>query len=222
MGNLDTASPPHPKGMLITDAKVRAPPPPPPQRHCAQRRRREASPPQKPPQNPRSHSAAASSPGGDGGVESPWGGKREKGVGVGEGVRPPSIPGAGGGPRPISAADLAGPGLRRRTASGRNALGSAFGVPPSPVRPAGRETKSMTRGRRRRRRRRRRQVSPFIADLIGELGYERVHSVASGNRAMMLLEGKGGACIRDTGGFAKWDTSGPQARALPPGSYIYI
>ena len=27
-------------------------------------------------------------------------------------------------------------------------------------------------------------------------------------RALMLLEGKGGAYIRDTGGFAKWDTSG--------------
>ena len=56
-------------------------------------------------------------------------------------------------------------------------------------------------------------MSPFIADLIDELGYERVRSVASGNRAMMLLEGKGGAYIRDTGGFAKWDTSGPQ---VPP------
>ena len=27
----------------------------------------------------------------------------------------------------------------------------------------------------------------------------------------MLLEGKAGAYIRDTGGFAKWDCSGPQA-----------
>jgi hypothetical protein len=41
-------------------------------------------------------------------------------------------------------------------------------------------------------------VSPFISQLIDELGYERVNSVASGNRAMMLLEGKGGAYIRDT------------------------
>jgi len=55
------------------------------------------------------------------------------------------------------------------------------------------------------------KVSPFIVDLIDELGYERVSSVASGNRAMMLLEGKGGAYIRDTGGFAKWDTSAPTA-----------
>ncbi len=55
-------------------------------------------------------------------------------------------------------------------------------------------------------------MSPFIADLIDELGYDRVRSVASGNRAMMLLEGKGGAYIRDTGGFAKWDTSGPQVQ----------
>ena len=29
------------------------------------------------------------------------------------------------------------------------------------------------------------KVSPFIVDLIDELGYERVSSVASGNRAMM-------------------------------------
>jgi len=55
------------------------------------------------------------------------------------------------------------------------------------------------------------KVSPFISQLIDELGYERISSVASGNRAMMLLEGKGGAYIRDTGGFAKWDTSAPQA-----------
>lgn len=55
------------------------------------------------------------------------------------------------------------------------------------------------------------QVSPFINQLIDELEYERVSSVASGNRAMMLLEGKGGAYIRDTGGFAKWDTSAPTA-----------
>ena len=48
-------------------------------------------------------------------------------------------------------------------------------------------------------------------DLIDEMGYQRVGSVASGNRAMMLLEGKGGAYIRDTGGFAKWDTSAPTA-----------
>jgi len=55
------------------------------------------------------------------------------------------------------------------------------------------------------------KVSPFIDGLIDELKYERVSSVASGNRAMMLLEGKGGAYIRDTGGFAKWDTCAPQA-----------
>ena len=55
------------------------------------------------------------------------------------------------------------------------------------------------------------KVSPFLTKLIDELGYERVNSLASGNRAMMILEGKAGAYIRDTGGFAKWDTSGPQA-----------
>ena len=55
------------------------------------------------------------------------------------------------------------------------------------------------------------KVSPFIANVITELGWEQIPSLASGNRAMMLLEGKAGAYIRDTGGFAKWDTSGPQA-----------
>lgn len=55
------------------------------------------------------------------------------------------------------------------------------------------------------------KVSKFISTLIDELGFEKVPSLASGNRAMMLLEGKAGAYIRDTGGFAKWDTSGPEA-----------
>lgn len=55
------------------------------------------------------------------------------------------------------------------------------------------------------------KVSPFIAKTIDELGYNLVPSLASGNRAMMLLEGKAGFYIRDTGGFALWDTSGPQA-----------
>lgn len=54
-------------------------------------------------------------------------------------------------------------------------------------------------------------VSPFIKSLIEACGMERIPSVASGNRAMMLLEGKGGAYIRDTGGMAKWDTSAPTA-----------
>lgn len=54
-------------------------------------------------------------------------------------------------------------------------------------------------------------VSPFLNNLIEELGYQKVNSVASGNRALMLLEGKAGLYIRDTGGFAKWDTSGPEA-----------
>ena len=52
------------------------------------------------------------------------------------------------------------------------------------------------------------KVSKFLANLIDEMGYEKVPSLASGNRALMLLEGKAGAYIRDTGGFAKWDTSG--------------
>ena len=55
------------------------------------------------------------------------------------------------------------------------------------------------------------KVSPFISNVIEELGFEKVPSLASGNRALMILEGKAGAYLRDTGGFAKWDTSGPQA-----------
>jgi 3'-phosphoadenosine 5'-phosphosulfate (PAPS) 3'-phosphatase len=55
------------------------------------------------------------------------------------------------------------------------------------------------------------KVSAFISKAIEELGMEKVPSVASGNRAMMILEGKAGAYIRDTGGFSKWDTSGPDA-----------
>lgn len=55
------------------------------------------------------------------------------------------------------------------------------------------------------------KVSDFIVQLTFELGYVRVPSLASGNRALMLLEGKAGAYIRDTGGFAKWDCSGPGA-----------
>lgn len=55
------------------------------------------------------------------------------------------------------------------------------------------------------------KVSPFIASTIENSGMNRVASLASGNRVLMLIEGKAGAYIRDTGGFAKWDTSGPQA-----------
>jgi len=54
-------------------------------------------------------------------------------------------------------------------------------------------------------------VTPFVENVISGLGYVKVPCYASGNRALMLIEGKGGAYIRDTGGFAKWDCSGPQA-----------
>ncbi len=73
------------------------------------------------------------------------------------------------------------------------------------------------------------KVSKFIEELINEAGYEKVGSLASANRAMMLLEGKAGAYIRDTGGFAKWDTSGPQAVVeayggiiLPPSVFVTV
>jgi len=55
------------------------------------------------------------------------------------------------------------------------------------------------------------KVSPFIRSTIENSGMNMVPSLASGNRVLMLVEGKAGAYIRDTGGFAKWDTSGPQA-----------
>lgn len=55
------------------------------------------------------------------------------------------------------------------------------------------------------------QVTPFLEKVIEELKFQKVPAYASGNRALMLVEGKAGAYIRDTGGFAKWDCSGPQA-----------
>ena len=55
------------------------------------------------------------------------------------------------------------------------------------------------------------KVSKWLDELIKEGGFDKVGSLASGNRALMLIEGKAGGYIRDTGGFAKWDTSGPEA-----------
>jgi 3'-phosphoadenosine 5'-phosphosulfate (PAPS) 3'-phosphatase len=55
------------------------------------------------------------------------------------------------------------------------------------------------------------KVSPFLKATIDNSGMNMVPSLASGNRVLMLVEGHAGAYIRDTGGFAKWDTSGPQA-----------
>ena len=53
--------------------------------------------------------------------------------------------------------------------------------------------------------------SPFLLKIIEDMNMEKIPSYASGNRALMLVEGKAGAYIRDTGGFSKWDCSGPQA-----------
>ena len=47
-----------------------------------------------------------------------------------------------------------------------------------------------------------------------------VPSLASGNRILMLVKGKAGAYICDTGGFAKWDTSGPATSCLG-GSWVH-
>lgn len=55
------------------------------------------------------------------------------------------------------------------------------------------------------------KVSKFLKATIENSGMNMVPSLASGNRVLMLVEGYAGAYIRDTGGFAKWDTSGPQA-----------
>jgi 3'(2'), 5'-bisphosphate nucleotidase len=46
-------------------------------------------------------------------------------------------------------------------------------------------------------------ISPFIAELIKKLGYERVPSGGAGNKMLMLLEGKGAAYIQDRG-VSRW------------------
>lgn len=42
-------------------------------------------------------------------------------------------------------------------------------------------------------------VTPFLEQVIEELQFVKVPAYASGNRALMLIEGKAGAYIRDTG-----------------------
>jgi len=53
-------------------------------------------------------------------------------------------------------------------------------------------------------------ISPFISQLITELGFERVPSGGAGNKMLMLLEGKGACYIQDRG-VSRWDTCGAQA-----------
>jgi 3'-phosphoadenosine 5'-phosphosulfate (PAPS) 3'-phosphatase len=53
-------------------------------------------------------------------------------------------------------------------------------------------------------------ISPFIQQLILELGYTRVPSGGAGNKMLMLLEGKGGCYIQDRG-VSRWDTCAAQA-----------
>lgn len=53
-------------------------------------------------------------------------------------------------------------------------------------------------------------ISPFIANLITQLGYVRVPSGGAGNKMLMLLEHKGAAYIQDRG-VSRWDTSAAQA-----------
>jgi 3'(2'), 5'-bisphosphate nucleotidase len=47
------------------------------------------------------------------------------------------------------------------------------------------------------------KISPFIEELIKELGYVRVPSGGAGNKMLMLLEGKGSAYIQDRG-VSRW------------------
>jgi len=54
------------------------------------------------------------------------------------------------------------------------------------------------------------KISPFISNLIDDLGYERVRSGGAGNKMLMLLEGKGAAYIQDRG-VSRWDTLASQA-----------
>jgi len=53
-------------------------------------------------------------------------------------------------------------------------------------------------------------ISPFIGNLITQLGYVRVPSGGAGNKMLMLLEHKGAAYIQDRG-VSRWDTSAAQA-----------
>jgi 3'(2'), 5'-bisphosphate nucleotidase len=46
-------------------------------------------------------------------------------------------------------------------------------------------------------------VSPFLVELMAQLGYQRVPSGGAGNKMLMLLEGKGGAYIQDRG-VSRW------------------
>lgn len=53
-------------------------------------------------------------------------------------------------------------------------------------------------------------ISPFIQELMRQLGYSRVPSGGAGNKMLMLLEGKGSAYIQDRG-VSRWDTCGAEA-----------
>lgn len=53
-------------------------------------------------------------------------------------------------------------------------------------------------------------ISPFIKELIEELGMERVKAGGVGNKVMCLLEGKASCYIQDRG-VSRWDTAAPQA-----------
>jgi hypothetical protein len=53
-------------------------------------------------------------------------------------------------------------------------------------------------------------ISPFVVNLMAELKYRRVASGGAGNKALMLLEGKGAAYIVDRG-VSRWDTCAASA-----------
>lgn len=54
------------------------------------------------------------------------------------------------------------------------------------------------------------RVSPFVEELAARMGLPMLPAGGAGNKALMLLEGAGGAYIQDRG-VSRWDTCGPQA-----------
>ena len=56
-------------------------------------------------------------------------------------------------------------------------------------------------------------ISPFVTQLMEELGMERVKAGGVGNKVMCLLEGKAECYIQDRG-VCRWDTAAAQAGEL--------
>jgi 3'(2'), 5'-bisphosphate nucleotidase len=54
------------------------------------------------------------------------------------------------------------------------------------------------------------RVSPFVRELAARMGLPMLSAGGAGNKALLLLEGAGGAYVQDRG-LSRWDTCGPQA-----------